>query len=71
VQGVPLGHRERAGEQDAEQAGGDDVGVHVRVGGRAGVLRDQDALPDAAAAADQLGDDVHDQRDRDRDAQTP
>jgi hypothetical protein len=69
VQHVALGHRERSGEQDAQDARDDDVGVHDRVGARAGVLRDKDALADAAAAADQLRDDVNDQRDRDGDAQ--
>jgi hypothetical protein len=66
---VALGHRERPGQQDAEYAGDHDVGVHDRVRARACVLRDEDALADAAAAADQLGDDVDDQRDRHGDAQ--
>jgi hypothetical protein len=66
---VALGHRERPGEQDAEYAGDHDVGVHDRVRARARVFRDEDALADAAAAADQLGDDVDDQRDRHGDAQ--
>ncbi|HEY7275107.1 MAG TPA: hypothetical protein VH594_04030 [Trebonia sp.] len=69
MQYVALGHGERPREEDAKDAGDDDVGVHLRVLARARVLRDEDALADAGAAADQLGDDVDDQRDRDRDAQ--
>jgi hypothetical protein len=69
VQHVPLGDRECPGEQHAEDAGHHDVGVHLRVLARAGVLRHEDALADAGSAADQLGDDVDDQRDRHGDAQ--
>jgi hypothetical protein len=69
VQHVALGHGERAREEDAKDAGDDDVGVHLRVLARARVLREEDALADAAAAADKLGDDVDDQRDRHGDAQ--
>jgi hypothetical protein len=66
VQQVPLRDGERPREQHAERSGDDDVRVHDGVGGRPGVLGEQDALADAAAAADQLGDDVHDQRHGDR-----
>jgi hypothetical protein len=69
VQRVLLGNSEGTRQQHPEQAGDHDVGVHDRVGGGARVLRQQDALADAGAAADQLGDDVHDQRDGGRDAQ--
>jgi hypothetical protein len=69
VQDVALSHGERPRQEDAEDAGDDDVGVHLRVLARAGVLREQDALADAGAAADELGDDVDDQRDRHGDAQ--
>jgi hypothetical protein len=69
VQRVPLGDRERASEQHPEHACDHDVGVHDRVCVGTGVLREQDALPDAGAAADQLGDDGHDERDGGRDAQ--
>jgi hypothetical protein len=69
VEHVALGYRECPRQQDAEDARDDDVGVHLRVVARAGVLREEDALADAAAAADQLGDDVDDQRDRHGDAQ--
>jgi hypothetical protein len=70
VQHIPLGYRERPGQQDAEDARDHDVGVHRRVRARPGVLRDEDALAHAGAAADQLGDDGHDQRDRGGDAQS-
>jgi hypothetical protein len=69
VQRVALGRRERPGKEDAEDARDHDVGVHLRVVARAGVFREEDALADAGAAADQLGDDVDDQRDRHGDAQ--
>jgi hypothetical protein len=69
VQHVPFRDGKRPREQHTEQPGHHDVGVHGGVGGRAGVLGEQDARADARAAADQFGDDVHDQRDRDRHAQ--
>jgi hypothetical protein len=69
VQHVALGHGERPRQEDAEHPGDHDVGVHLRVLGRARVLREEDALADAGAAADELGDDVDDQRDRRGDAQ--
>jgi hypothetical protein len=69
VQHVALGHGERPGQEDAEDAGDDDVRVHLRVLAGAGVLREEDALADAGAAADELGDDVDDQGDRHGDAQ--
>lgn len=59
-----LGDREQAGEQDPEQPGDQNVRVHDGVGGGTGVLGGEDPLPEAAAAADQFGDDVDDQRDR-------
>jgi hypothetical protein len=69
VQHVALGHGEQARQEHAEDAGGDDVGVHLRVLGRAGVLREEDALADAAARAEELADDIDDERDRHGDAQ--
>jgi hypothetical protein len=69
VQHVPLPDAEHPGEQNAEHAGHHDVRVHHRVGVRAGVQGYQDALADPRGAADQFGDDVHDERHGDRDPQ--
>jgi hypothetical protein len=63
VQQMPFHHRKKASQQDTQQPRDQDVCVHDGVGGGAGVFRGQDPLAEAAAAADQLGDDVHDQGD--------
>jgi hypothetical protein len=66
VEQVPFSDAEHPGEQHTEHPRDHDVGVHDGVRGRPRVLREQDALADPAAAADQFGHDVHDQGDRRR-----